>query len=106
MIAMTKRVLFILLLMGFAVLSESITQSFEANVHSFAIAPALSGLKLWTNPKPPVLMIDRDVVATHARVAPASPTTPCKPGEWAQDGLYLYVCVAEDWWRRAPLEAW
>lgn len=37
---------------------------------------------------------------------PASATAPGKPGQWAADTAFLYVCVSDAAWRRTPLSDW
>jgi hypothetical protein len=43
-----------------------------------------------------------DVIVT----APASATGPGTPGQIAYDSDHIYVCVATDTWKRAPLSTW
>jgi len=38
--------------------------------------------------------------------APKTSRDRCRPGAWASDVNYVYVCVAENTWRRAQLSAW
>jgi hypothetical protein len=37
---------------------------------------------------------------------PASATAPGTPGEWAADNDFIYVCTADNTWRRAALQTW
>lgn len=37
---------------------------------------------------------------------PASATSPCSPGAMTSDSTYIYLCVAENTWKRAPLSGW
>lgn len=37
---------------------------------------------------------------------PASATSPCSPGAMTSDSTYIYSCVAENTWKRAPLSGW
>ncbi len=37
---------------------------------------------------------------------PASATAAGKPGEWAADNGFIYVCTADNTWRRAALQTW
>ena len=37
---------------------------------------------------------------------PASSTSPGQKGDIAIDENYIYVCVAENLWKRVPLETW
>ena len=41
------------------------------------------------------------------RVAtPGTSQSQCVPDQWAADGQFLYVCVAPNTWKRAPLGGW
>ena len=37
---------------------------------------------------------------------PASPSSPCTPGQIGADTNYVYVCVAKNQWKRSALSAW
>lgn len=37
---------------------------------------------------------------------PASSTAPGAAGQWAADQNHLYVCIADNVWRRIPLDSW
>lgn len=41
-----------------------------------------------------------------ATAAPASSSAPCEQGQIAYDASYVYVCVADDTWKRSPLSSW
>lgn len=38
--------------------------------------------------------------------APATATSPGDPGQFAWDIQYLYVCVAQNTWKRVSIETW
>lgn len=37
---------------------------------------------------------------------PSLPSSPGKEGQMAEDGTYLYICVADDDWERVQFDAW
>lgn len=37
---------------------------------------------------------------------PSSVSDTGEPGQWAEDGSYLYICTATDTWRRVGLGTW
>jgi hypothetical protein len=47
-----------------------------------------------------------DRVGVKKSAVPASATAAGKPGEWAADNDFFYVCVADNAWRRAALQTW
>ena len=51
------------------------------------------------------LSADRALIGFRVGV-PATATAACSSADWAADGSYLYVCVADNQWKRAALAAW
>jgi hypothetical protein len=47
-----------------------------------------------------------DRVGIKLPAVPATATSDGKPGEWAADNGFIYVCTANDTWRRAALQTW
>lgn len=37
---------------------------------------------------------------------PASATAPGAPGQWTWDEDYIYLCVAQDTWKRVAITTW
>ncbi len=52
--------------------------------------------------------VNLDVASIHSLVAaPATPTSAGTAGQWAQDGVYVYFCVATNtWWRFIGARTW
>lgn len=38
------------------------------------------------------------------QAVPGTPYSPGRPGQKARDGQYLYICVKNNLWKRAPVE--
>lgn len=56
---------------------------------------------------------DSDDMPTHDGVrlgkkvpVPISASASGLPGQWAEDGSYLYICVGVDTWKRVGLSTW
>jgi len=56
--------------------------------------------------KAPASLAADVVITLPAGAVPASATAACTPGQWWFNAGYLYVCVAENSWKRAALDAW
>jgi hypothetical protein len=52
-----------------------------------------------------VLSVDTTLVGLRVSVPPLS-TSACQVGSWSYDANFMYVCVASNSWRRAPLASW
>ncbi|WP_440957401.1 DUF2793 domain-containing protein [Oceanicaulis sp. LC35] len=52
------------------------------------------------------LSVQSDHVCVEQSFSPASSTSPGEAGRICWDGGHLYVCVAQDQWRRAALSLW
>ncbi|TLS52675.1 hypothetical protein FE782_08580 [Paenibacillus antri] len=52
------------------------------------------------------LDVDGDSIRIRRAKTPASSSAEGKVGELAWDNGYLYICVAENTWKRAALESW
>lgn len=51
-------------------------------------------------------MINRSESSVTPRYTPNGPTEEGEPGQFCYDDEYLYLCVANNNWRRIMLEEW
>jgi hypothetical protein len=54
----------------------------------------------------PVFSSAGTLTSTNPTTVPARANSPCTPSQWAADTSYVYICVAANTWRRAPLASW
>jgi hypothetical protein len=52
-----------------------------------------------------VVSADTSLVGFHV-AAPATSSSACTAGNWAYDSNYVYVCVAQNTWKRSALSSW
>jgi len=52
------------------------------------------------------LDIAGDTLRVRRPRTPASATAPCLQGELSWDGSYVYLCVANNVWKRTALASW
>jgi len=52
------------------------------------------------------LDVNGDKLRIREKHTPKSSTEPCSQGQMAWDDQYVYVCVAQDNWKRTELSSW
>jgi hypothetical protein len=79
-------------------------QDFRAFVNNLNIVPG-TGLFSLNSGSASVLGIDASIVSMRNSV-PATSSDVCSPNDWATDGVYYYLCVAANTWKRTLLSTW